>query len=106
MKPEFVEIAVFDTWADADIVRNRLIAKGIRASLSGPNTSATFGMYMGAASRVSVLVLKSSAAAAKRFLAEDAGHGPVRGHSTPPPTPIRKKAAAGKSHPTKNRNHR
>jgi hypothetical protein len=71
MESQYLEIAKFDAWAEADIFRGRLAAQGIAAVLIGPNTSSTLGMYMGVASKVSVMVPKNSAARAQKILAED-----------------------------------
>ena len=71
MENQYMEIAKFDAWAEADIFRGRLVAQGIAAVLIGPNTSSTLGMYMGVASKVSVMVPKNSAERAKKILAED-----------------------------------
>jgi hypothetical protein len=70
MKSTYVEVATFDAWAEADIVRCQLVAQGIDAVLIGPNTSSTLGMYMGVASKVTVMVPKDSAELAKKILAE------------------------------------
>lgn len=70
MESGYVEIAKFDAWAEADIVRCRLEALGITAVLLGPNTSSTFGMYMGVASKVSLMVPEKSAERAKKILKE------------------------------------
>ncbi len=71
MENQYMEIAKFDAWAEADIFRGRLAAQGIAAVLIGPNTSSTLGMYMGVASKVSVMVPKNSAERAQKILAED-----------------------------------
>jgi hypothetical protein len=93
MKQSYVEIATFDAWAEADIIRNRLIARGVSAVLIGPNTSSTFGMYMGAASKVSVMVPEASVRCAEKILMEEASPSTVRSktrcRSDPPHTPIR-----------------
>jgi hypothetical protein len=96
MKPKFVEIGKYESWTDAEIVRNRLVAKGLRAELSTNSTTGTFGMYMGTISNVSVLVPKSAVAEAKRLLSGDAPRGPGRAHSTSPKTPIRRKSPRAK----------
>jgi hypothetical protein len=69
-KPPYVEAATFDAWAEADIVRCQLVAQGIDAVLIGPNTSSTLGMYMGAASKVTVMVPEAEAERAKKILME------------------------------------
>ena len=106
MDKQFVEIAKFDAWAEADIFRSRLAAQGISAVLMGPNTSSTLGMYMGVASKVSVLVPKGSAERAEKILLEDAP-APTAGlkkgiRSSAPRTPIRLPPRSGKTnHPEK-----
>jgi hypothetical protein len=93
MKPSYVEVAKFDAWAEADIFRCRLEAQGISAVLIGPNTSSTLGMYMGVASKVSVMVPEASAERAEKILK---GEGPPRAggsekgyRSSAPNTPTR-----------------
>jgi hypothetical protein len=94
MKNPHTEIAKFDSWVEAEIFRGRLKAKGIPAVLSGPNTSGTLGMYMGLASKVSVLVPVSMAPLVEKTLWEGdsvaaipGGEGSCR--SFTPFTPIR-----------------
>jgi hypothetical protein len=70
MKTSYVEAATFDSWAEADMFRSRLMAQGIDAVLIGPNTSSTFGMYMGAASKVTVMTPEASVELAKKILME------------------------------------
>jgi hypothetical protein len=94
MKGPHTEIAKFDSWVDAEIFRSRLKAKGIPAVLSGPNTSGTLGMYMGLASKVSVLVPTSMAPLAEKILREDESASADQssegsGRSSAPYTPIR-----------------
>jgi hypothetical protein len=93
MKRPYVEIAAFEAWAEADIFRNRLAAQGVPAVLMGPNTSSTFGMYMGVASKVSVMVPEASARLAEQILRGEVSPGVVppgtRPRSDPPHTPIR-----------------
>jgi hypothetical protein len=99
MKQPYVEIAAFEAWAEADIFRSRLVAQGVPAVLMGPNTSSTFGMYMGLASKVSVMVPEASARRAEKILMEEVSPGVVppvtRPRSDPPHTPIRSAARGG-----------
>jgi hypothetical protein len=69
-KSSYVEAATFDAWAEADIARCRLVAQGIDAVLLGPNTSSTLGMYMGAASKVTVMVPAGEVELARKILSE------------------------------------
>jgi len=92
MKPSYVEVAKFDAWAEADIFRCRLEAQGISAVLLGPNTSSTLGMYMGVASKVSVMVPEASAERAEKILLEGSASRSVeaeKGYRSSPPTPTR-----------------
>ena len=106
MKPSYVEVAKFDAWAEADIFRCRLEAQGISAVLIGPNTSSTLGMYMGAASKVSVMVPEGSAERAEEILLEEvsppASGQKKRSRSSAPQTPVRLPSQRRKkNHPEK-----
>ena len=100
MEKQYIEIAKFDAWAEADIFRGQLAAQGITAVLIGPNTSSTLGMYMGVASKVSVMVPKDSAERAQKILAQDdfpRVTEPKKGYqSSAPNTPAREPARRGK----------
>jgi hypothetical protein len=98
MKTKYVEVGRYESWTDADIVRNRLVAKGIRAELSNNNATGTFGMYMGTISNVRVLVPRSAAAEAKRLLSADVPRKPGRPQSTASAAPIRRKSPRGSRH--------
>jgi len=93
MKPSYMEVAKFDAWAEADIFRCRLEAQGISAVLIGPNTSSTLGMYMGVASKVSVMVPEASAERAEKILKGEEHPRAVgseqRHRSSAPNTPTR-----------------
>jgi hypothetical protein len=99
MENKYVEIAKFDAWAEADIVRCRLTALGISAVLIGPDTSSTLGMYMGVASKVSVMVPEKLANRAKKVLLKDAepiSELPKKARrSSSPRTRTRKKIRSG-----------
>jgi hypothetical protein len=100
MEKQYLEIAKFDAWAEADIFRGRLAAQGIVAVLIGPNTSSTLGMYMGVASKVSVMVPKNSAERAQIILLEDGSPTAVESgkayRSAAPNTPTRVPSRRGK----------
>jgi hypothetical protein len=106
MKPSYMEVAKFDAWVEADIFRCRLEAQGISAVLIGPNTSSTLGMYMGVASKVSVMVPETSVERAGKILLEEASPPAPgrekRSRSSAPQTPVRPPSQRRKkNHPEK-----
>jgi hypothetical protein len=56
-----VVLKTFDTRSEAELYRNKLLARRIPADLAGPDTSSTFGAYFGPMSRVSVVATEEAA---------------------------------------------